>query len=77
MCLTWYLKEKFIVEDDSEDADVSGGGQSGGVNSESEVVSSFVRDLGPMMSMSDLSQLSWRKFVFIHDFISLRQFVRV
>lgn len=70
MCLTWYLKEKFIVEDDSEDADVSGGGQSGGV-------SSFVRDLGPMMSMSDLSQLSWRKFVFIHDFISLRQFVRV
>ncbi len=33
--------------------------------------------LGPMMIMSDLSQFSLRKLVCIHDFISVRQFVRV
>lgn len=37
----------------------------------------LVRDLGPMMMTSDLSQLRLRKFICIQDLISLRQLVRV
>ena len=37
----------------------------------------WMRDLGPMMMISDLSQLSLRKFVCIQAFISIRQLVRV
>ena len=36
-----------------------------------------VRELGPMMSNSDLLQLSLRKFCSIHDFISVRPVVIV
>ena len=36
-----------------------------------------VRCFGPIMSISDLLQLSLRKFCCIHDFISARQVVRV
>ncbi len=36
----------------------------------------LVRDLGPMMIMSDLSQFSLRKLACIHDMMSLRQSVR-
>lgn len=36
-----------------------------------------MREFGPMMSISDLLQLSWRKFCCIHVFISARQVVRV
>ena len=36
-----------------------------------------MRDLGPMMMSSDLLQLSWRKFVCIQVFMSLRQAERV
>ena len=35
------------------------------------------RNLGPMMIVSDLSQLSLRKLVCIHDLISLGQMVKV
>ena len=37
----------------------------------------LMRDLGPMMGMSDLSQLSLRKSECIHDFILVKQLVRV
>lgn len=37
----------------------------------------LVRDLGPMMIISDLSQFSLRKFVCIQVFISSKQLVRV
>lgn len=36
-----------------------------------------MRDLGPMIIMSDLSQLSLRKLAHIHDLISVRRLVRV
>lgn len=36
----------------------------------------LVRDMGPMMITSDLSQFSLRTFVRIHDLISVRQSVR-
>ena len=36
-----------------------------------------VRESGPMMIISDLLQLSLRKFLCIQDFISVRQVVRV
>ena len=67
------FKREVIVKDDSEVADVSEGKQSCVVNGETEVVGGF--DLGPMMS--DVSQLSLRKFECIHDFISVKQLVRV
>ena len=37
----------------------------------------LVRELGPIMMISDLLQLSFRKFFCIHVFISVRQAVRV
>ena len=37
----------------------------------------LVRDLGPMMTISDLSQFSLRKLFCIQDHISVRQMVRV
>ena len=37
----------------------------------------LVRELGPIMMISDLLQLSLRKFFCIHVFISVRQAVRV
>ena len=37
----------------------------------------LVSDFGPMMIMSDLSQLSLRKLICIHDLMSVRQLVRV
>ena len=36
----------------------------------------LVRDMGPMMIMSDLSPLSLRKLVCIHDLVSVKQLVR-
>ncbi len=36
-----------------------------------------MKDLGQMIIMSDLSQFSLRKLVCIHDFILVRQLVRV
>ena len=67
------FKGEVIVNDNSEFANVSGGTQNGVVDGETEVVGGF--DLGPMMS--DLSKLSLRKFECIHDFISVKQLVRV
>ena len=42
-----------------------------------KVWAEWVRELGPMMGISDLLQLSLRKFCCIYDFISVRQVVRV
>ena len=42
-----------------------------------KVWAEWVRCLGPIMSISDLLQLSLRTFCCIHDFISARQMVRV
>lgn len=36
-----------------------------------------MRNLGPLMIMSDVSQFSWSRLACIHDLISMRQLVRV
>lgn len=36
-----------------------------------------MRDFGPMMILSDLSQFSLRELAYIQDLISVRQLVRV
>lgn len=41
-----------------------------------EVWVEWVREFGPMMRISDLLQLSLRKFCCIHDFMCARQVMR-
>ena len=62
------------VKDDSEVADLGGGGDDGAIDV--EVWAERVRCFGPIIRISDLLQLSLRKFCCIHDFISARQVVR-
>lgn len=65
------FKGEVDVESDSKVADVSWGRQSGALSGET------VRDWRPMMLMSDSSQLNLKNFECNHNFISVRQLVRM
>ena len=64
------------VEKDAKVADLEGVTMEPSIFKE-KVWVERVREFGPMMSISDLLELSLRKFSCIHDFISVRQEVRV
>ena len=68
------LKREFVAKE--EVATVWGGKEGGVVYGKTEVVF-LMRDLGPMIIISDLSQFSWRKLVCIQVLISVRQLVSV
>ena len=61
MILFMFLRREVVVKRDSEVATVWGGGEGGVIYGEAEAV----RDLGLMMTMSDLSHFSWRKLVYV------------